>query len=227
MPQRIYLHTAEMSGRPDVLEHVAQLRSQKPNNFTVLDIGASWNHFDAQFLTHTFDLQPLALPGVHHFAGDINDHESWQQIFDHVEQHGKFDFCNCTHTLEDIAYPQAALRYMPRIAHAGFVAVPSKYSELQKRQIFRGAHHHRWIFCDRSDRLVLYPKINLIEYMIPYQQLEEVINRYGDLELRMFWSDSIDYEVINGDYLGPAFEDVVHMYHHMVHEDLVRLNSDK
>lgn len=222
MPQRLYLHEPEMEGRPEVLEYVANLKKNNPDNFTLIDIGASWNHFSAEFLTHTFDLAPLDIPNVHHFSGDINDYESWQPIFDYVEQNGKFDFCNCTHTLEDIAYPQAALRYIPRIAKQGFISVPSKYSELQRRQYFRGSHHHRWIFVDNNNQILLYPKINLIEYMIPYQEIEDIINEYAHLELRVFWSEDIDFHVANYDYLGPTFEDVVNLYHGLVSIDLER-----
>jgi hypothetical protein len=32
----------------------------------------------------------------------------------------------------------------------------------------------------------------------------------------MVWQENIDYRIINNDYLGPTFEDVVSMYHKLV-----------
>lgn len=212
MSQQIYFYREELWGRPQVLEYVRNLKLQN-SKFTLIDIGASWNHFSTEFLTHTFDLNPHNIPNVHDFRGDINDHEDWQQIFDYVEKHGKFDFCNCTHTLEDIAYPIAALKYMPRIAKEGFIAVPSKYWELQRRDRLRGGHHHRWIFDNKDGVLLAYPKINLIEYMQRYDDLDSEIQKNSNLELRIQWKDTIDFAVINNDYLGPTFQDVINMYH--------------
>jgi len=217
MPQRIYLDNEKdrvwTDGRPDVMNYVRSLKEQNPN-FTLIDLGASWNPFNREFLTHTFDLNPaITFPGVKSFIGNLNDYEDWKQLFDYVEEHGKFDFCNCTHTLEDVAYPEAALKYMPRIAKEGFIAVPAKYWELQRRDAMRGGHHHRWIFDNQENVLVGYPKINLIEYMSIYSQNENEINEKSYLELRMFWKDDINYQIINNDYLGPSFEDVINMYH--------------
>jgi hypothetical protein len=212
MTQKLYFYKEELYGRPDVLAHVRDLKRNDPN-FTLIDMGASWNPFSTEFLTHTFDINANNIPNIKSFKGDLNDYEDWQQLFDYVKQHGKFSFCNCTHTLEDIAYPLAALKYMPRIAKEGFIAVPSKYWELQRRDLMRGGHHHRWIFDNKNNTLLAYPKINLIEYMSPYQEMDKLIQDNSHLELRIFWKDDIVFEVINGDYLGPTFQDVINMYH--------------
>ena len=212
MTQKLYFYKEELYGRPDVLAHVRDLKRNDPN-FTLIDMGASWNPFSTEFLTHTFDINANNIPNIKSFKGDLNDYEDWQQLFDYVKQHGKFSFCNCTHTLEDIAYPLAALKYMPRIAKEGFIAVPSKYWELQLRDLMRGGHHHRWIFDNKNNTLLAYPKINLIEYMSPYQEMDKLIQDNSHLELRIFWKDDIVFEVINGDYLGPTFQDVINMYH--------------
>jgi len=34
--------------------------------------------------------------------------------------------------------------------------------------------------------------------------------------LRLFWKDSIDFRVINNDYLGPTAEAVVEMYKNLI-----------
>ena len=209
--QNIYLHEENLRHRPEVNEKIASLNAK-----TVLDVGGSWNSYLGSLITHTFDMHDPRLPGVHWFQGSINSYEGWKPIFDYVEKHGKFDFVNCTHTLEDLAYPEAALRYMPQIANAGFIAVPSKFWELERKRIFRGAHHHRWIFDSRGGDLTLWPKVNLIEYMIPYNEIQDKIDKHRNTELRMFWEDTIEWKIINNDYLGPAFEDVVNYYHNLV-----------
>ena len=216
MPQQIYIYKEELYGRPEVFDYVQNLKDRVgEQQFKLIDIGASHNPFNPEFLTHTFDLRPNNLSNVHSFLGDINSYESWVQIFDYVNTHGKFDFCNCTHTLEDIAYPMAALKYMPMIAKEGFIAVPSKYYELQRRDLFRGGIHHRWIWDIRNGKLVGFPKIPLIETLTFYPH-GATIEDQADTEIRIFWKDSIDYEIINNDYLGPTREAVIDMYQNIL-----------
>ena len=40
------------------------------------------------------------------FPANINVAEDWAAIESYVEEHGKFDFSICSHTLEDLANPQ-------------------------------------------------------------------------------------------------------------------------
>ncbi len=214
MSQQIYIYKEELYGRSEVLNHVKNLK-ERTDNFTLLDIGASHNPFNQEYLTHTFDLRPIDLPNVHAFAGDMNSYEDWVQLFAYVEEHGKFDFVNCTHTLEDIAYPMAALKYLPRIAKEGFIAVPSKYYELQRRDTFKGGIHHRWIFDHKNGELVAYPKMGLLENMTFFPYGNEIESK-ADTELRMFWKDSINFSVINNDYLGPTREAVLEMYQQLL-----------
>ena len=209
MTQNISYHNLEYHGRPEVLSYLSSLKSKNPN-LTVIDVGAAMNPLSSAFLTHTLDMNPVSLPNVTSFSGSINDYETWQVLFDYVEKHGKFDFCNCTHVLEDLAYPMAALKYMPRIAKEGFIAVPSMFYELQRRQQMRGDIHHRWMFTNKDNsKLFLYPKVSIIDY-INYN--EDYINQNAKLELRMFWKDTIEFEIINDDFLGPSYEAVVNMY---------------
>jgi len=212
--QHIYFRDENLKHRPEVIEKIAALDAK-----TVLDVGGSWNSYLGSLITHIFDLHDPKLPNVHWFQGSINSYEGWKPILDYVEINGKFDFVNCTHTLEDLAYPEAALRYLPQVAKSGFIAVPSKFWELERRQTFRGGHHHRWIFDSRDNVLTAWPKINLIEYMIPYNEIQDQINKRCKEELRMFWEDTIEWKIINDDYLGPTFEDVVNYYHNLIFDN--------
>lgn len=212
--QHIYFRDENLKHRPEVIEKITSLNAK-----TVLDVGGSWNSYLGSLITHMFDMHDPQLPNVHWFQGSINSYEGWKPILDYVELNGKFDFVNCTHTLEDLAYPEAALRYLPQVAKSGFIAVPSKFWELERRQTFRGGVHHRWIFDSRDGVLTAWPKINLIEYMIPYNQIEDQINKNGKKELRMFWEDTLEWKIINDDYLGPTFEDVVNYYHNLIFDN--------
>ena len=221
--QKLYIEQVDLSNRPEVLSEIEKLNCK-----TILDIGGTWNCWLGDKVTHMFDMfDPNSNMGMTHnsdkkitwFKGDINNYEDWIELLLYTEENGKFDFVNCTHTLEDLAYPITALKLMPRIAKAGFIAVPSKYWELDRRQIFRGGHHHRWIFDIDKNILTLYPKINLIEYMNAYNtEYESKIKPNNYTELRMLWWDDLEFNIINDDYLGPTFEDVVNMYEYLIQD---------
>jgi hypothetical protein len=52
--------------------------------------------------------------------------------------------------------------------------------------------------------------------MTQYNTNEPLIKKRGKTELRMLWDDTIDFSIINNDYLGPTFEDVVNMYEGLI-----------
>jgi hypothetical protein len=217
MTQQIYLNARETQEwpwhlRPEVIAAVAGLKADRGEKFSLIDVGASHNPFSKEFLTHTFDILPTSFEGVHGFVGNMNKYEDWKPLLDYVEQHGKFTFVNCTHTIEDLANPMLVLDMLPRIAEQGFIAVPSKYNELQRREgNFRGTMHHRWIFNNENGRLIAYPKVPTVDHMTFYP-LEFLIEKRAELELRMFWINEIDYGIANDDYLGPTAEAIYDIY---------------
>lgn len=220
MPQQIYLSPRDIQEwpwhlRPEVSKAVDDLKNSR-TNFSLIDIGASHNPFDRKYLTHTFDIVPAEMEGVHAFIGNMNRYEDWQPILDYVNQHGKFTFANCTHTLEDIANPMLVLEMLPRIAEQGFIAVPSKYNELQRREgHFRGTMHHRWIFNNENSVLIAYPKVPIVDH-ITYYPYESVIEERAEMELRMFWISDITFGIANNDYLGPTAEAIYSIYKNLI-----------
>ena len=216
MSQQIYLAARDQvewpwHTRPEVIRAVHDLKESR-ENFTLIDIGASHNPFNRDYLTHTFDIMETAMESVHQFIGNMNKYEDWLPLLDYVEKNGKFTFCNCTHTLEDLANPMLAMEMMPRIAEQGFIAVPSKYNELQRREgVFRGTMHHRWIYNNEGGRFIAYPKVPIVDH-ICFHPYEIEIERMAELELRMLWIETIDYGIANDDYLGPTAEAIIDIY---------------
>lgn len=217
MSQTIYLAPRDTQEWPwhiryEVLEAVDNLKKARGDKFSLIDIGASHNAFNREYLTHTFDIIPNEIEGVHGFIGNMNKYEDWLPILEYVEEHGKFSFANCTHTLEDLANPMLVIDMLPRIAEQGFIAVPSKYNELQRREgNFRGTMHHRWIWNNEGNRLVAYPKVPIVDHMT-FFPFEIEIEKKAEMELRMLWITDIDFSIANNDYLGPTAKAIIDIY---------------
>jgi hypothetical protein len=108
------------------------------------------------------------------------------------------------------------LEMLPKIAEQGFIAVPSKYNELQRREgQFRGTMHHRWIFDNENSLLVAYPKIPIIDHMT-FHPHELVVEERAEMELRMLWITNIAFTVANNDYLGPTAEAICDIYRRLL-----------
>src|SRR5262249_9726330 len=98
---------------------LAWLRAQKAAcaDFTVIDVGAAANPWSAEVLDATFDMSACGAAPLH-FQGNFNDPRAWEPLLRHVARRGRFSYCICSHTLEDLAYPAIALEMLPRIADA-------------------------------------------------------------------------------------------------------------
>lgn len=164
---------------------------------SVIDIGAARNSWSSSITTAIVDIVPYDTDKKL-FTGNINYFDVWQELLAYVEEHGKFDFCICTHTLEDISNPGMVASMFNKIAKAGFVSFPSKYRELIRVRSFYGWMHHRWIFNHEGDKVIGYPKLAFTEHL----------NYLGDIgkddfsieELSFFWKDNCDLEIVSNDY---------------------------
>lgn len=156
-------------------------------------------------------------PKIRFFQYDITDPEQWSQILEYVNVHGKFDFCICTHTLEDIMNPGYVCNQICKIAKEGYIAFPSKYRELSRnldnpRYNYRGYIHHRWIFTIHQNprRVVAFPKIN---YLDSNDVFDNIANASDEIcDLNFFWKDEIEFEYLNGNFLGPNVNTVLRLY---------------
>ena len=111
-----------------------------------------------------------------------------------------------------IAYPAMALEMLPRIAEAGYIAVPSRYLEaLRPEGPYRGFIHHRWVLDSLDDELILAPKIGLLEYLALAGEAgwPAAPDRF---EFQVIWRGAIAFTPLNNDYLGPTRGDVIGYY---------------
>jgi len=81
----------------------------------------------------------------------------------------EFDFCLCTHVLEDLYNPFLLLDEMSRVSKRGYIATPSmgqdmEYSHLDltnwktgPRRV-PGVSHHKWFFTQKNGVMQIIPK---------------------------------------------------------------------
>ena len=212
--------------RNDVIDYIKKM---KTNNelFTVIDVGGSLNGWSFEYIDALVDFNSPNFPQdnkllIKYFNMDITHPDSWLEILDYVKDNGKFDFCICTHTLEDIMNPVYVCEQIQKIAKGGYVAVPSKYRELSRFEIgqnsYRGYIHHRWIFDIKNNIFVGYPKINYLDCTDVFDTIADFdINKY---DLSFFWKDNIDIIYVNENYLGPNINSVIHYYNNLLTSEI-------
>jgi hypothetical protein len=197
----------------EVLRELKIIKS-KNSDYKILDIGgAKEKHFPEKFnfIDYVLDINSADTQNssVKSILGNINEEKAFIELEDYVEKNGKFDYCICTHVLEDIRNPQMVIDKINKISKAGLISFPSKYLEMsrfEKPYMFRGFHHHRWIFTISQNTLVGIPKINMIEH----KDLDQVSKYYQDSigELYIEWTEKIIFKTFNGDKLGPTTREV-------------------
>ncbi len=116
----------------------------------------------------------------------------------------EFDFCLCTHTLEDLFNPFLAIEEMSRVAKRGLIITPSFgkdiiFSHLDMTDWLTGSRrvpghaHHKWLFCERRGKLQIMPK----NYPILYSSKFHFTRWLGEEELMFSWQNKIEYEVFS------------------------------
>jgi hypothetical protein len=169
-------------------------RKEKDPSYRIIDIGGGKekhvkNKFD--FIDAYADLIKVNHKNIKHFNGDLNSESIWEEIKNDVKDYGKYDYCICTHTLEDLRNAPFVANQIGEIAKGGFLSVPSKYQEFTRMGEDRGYAHHNWIFSVNDNKLLAFPKLNLIEAPIfdPLAHNGSYNNRRS--ELYIFWENSI------------------------------------
>ena len=195
-------------------DHIVEyIKSQKAKGkFTVIDVGGSRVGWSKDVVDAILDFNENDYSStIRFFKCDITNADAWDEIMKYVTIHGKFDFCICTHTIEDIMNPVFVCEQICKIAKEGYMAFPSKYRELARVESthWRGYIHHRWIFDVKNNSVIGYPKINMTEHAF----FDTIADPSPDkLDMSFFWKESIDIKYLNNNYLGPDAKSVLEYY---------------
>jgi hypothetical protein len=193
----------------------------------VIDVGGAMGSWVDEYVTAYFDCNTDILVGNEKrmFKGNLSEPEDWEEVFQYVKENGKFDFANCTQTLEDIRNPSFVLKNLPKIAKEGYIDIPSKYLELKfgnenpdsKDRIIWGLDGlimgytgHRWIFNMNDKVLEMYPKLPFIEHLTGLDDL--IFHKDPKYMLCFWWKEDIPFKIVNDDFIGPNPPSVYNMY---------------
>ena len=184
-------HWQYNSSVKDLIGDVKKIISE--NNYKTIDIGASaqfWSYPECKFVA---DIVEIKEEGVKFFNFNIQNKDTWGELLSYVEEHGKFDFSVCSHTLEDVLTPVDLLNLLPKISKRGYIAVPSKYDEFSFlwNNKYRGNAHHKQIIDVKDDMICIYPKYPFIEV---YDESDEILKSSLGKELVIFWDINIPYK---------------------------------
>ena len=202
-----------MSGRQKIADYVFARKAQ--GTFSVVDVGGSAIGWSLPVADAFVDINPCNTTKLQ-FNIDICRKENWRRILDYVDANGKFDYCICTHTLEDIYNPYLVLDMMPLIAKSGVITVPSVRTETNfiESKNWSGFAHHRYMFGHAQGAMVVAPKLPIVEGLANRVILNEVE------EIRYEWSETIPYTVFMDNYLGPNTDTVLQNYERFIKDQL-------
>ena len=165
MPIVDYSNGAKDVYRAAMIDRVRRKKERNPD-YTVVDIGGRHNPWADEVVDAYVDIYEFETD-KRLYVGDVNDEAIWRTL----EQNGPFDFAICSHVLEDVPYPMTGLRWLPRIARAGFLGLPVKHREVanSKTLYWLGQPQHSWIYGVRATdsgepELVVVPKWHSIHY---------------------------------------------------------------
>jgi len=182
----------------------------RENKFgAVIDVGGALDPWAREYVTLYVDLwepedwlqrypenlEDGLVQATARIVGDLDDPRTWNEICNRAEQIGKFDFAICSHVVEHLGNPLITLEALPVIAKEGYMATPSKYTELKRGGHFeqcRGMLPHRWICTVRDGVLWLFPKLNFIEAL--EFEWADPEGKPGELGFR--WKDDIPFRII-------------------------------
>jgi hypothetical protein len=185
------------------------------NNYKTIDIGASlqfWSYPECKFVA---DIVKIEQEGVKFFDFNIQDKNTWAELLNYVEEHGKFDYSICSHTLEDVITPTDLLELLPKISKKGYIAIPSKYNEFMFLwdNKYRGNAHHKQIIDVKDDMICIYPKYPFIEV---FEETDKVLENNLGNELVVFWEDEIPYKFFAQDNIFHSDGDLIKQFYKQI-----------
>jgi len=178
----------QAASRSRIVRELTHLRSQGP--YRVLDLGGQpggWSDsvVDLYVNTNWPDSDRV-------LSRDLCLDSTWHALDQYVALHGVFDYCICTHTLEDLVYPFALLDRLGLWARSGFIAVPSLRTELSHPEStdYLGFCHHLWLIDADQNQLEFTPKLAVVNQVSALPFLRSVE------ELQIAWHGGVAYTQI-------------------------------
>lgn len=200
-----------LEGRQRIANRIFAAKQRQ--EFSVIDVGGSATGWSVPVVDCFVDINKCDTTKPQ-FNIDITNKSSWDELVAVLPN--KFDYCICTHTLEDIYNPYLVLDYLPKIARAGIITMPSIRTELShvESEHWLGFFHHRYLFGVKDDKMVVAPKLPIVEKLRdrPTTRIVE--------EIRFEWRYSIEYEVFMSNYLGPTTDTVLKNYERFIGEHI-------
>jgi hypothetical protein len=105
--------------RQEVADYIRMKKSQ--GKFRVVDVGGVFGGWSMPFVDALIDFSDpgASLPShIMHFKCDITNPRDWSRVLEYIGKEGKYDFCICTHTLEDIMNPVFVSEQIAKISLA-------------------------------------------------------------------------------------------------------------
>lgn len=193
-----------------VIRTILDRKSKNPN-YKVIDIGGAVNSWSSPYIDFLVDFNTT--PGPNKLSFDICQESEWNALFDLVDREGKFDYCICTQTLEDLYNPITPLKNIPKIAKSGIITMPTAKTELShiSSSAWLGYIHHRWIYDIGPDNsMLVIPKLNFLDALVT-NPFEPVLN-----DIRYEWNDHIPFTIFMDNYLGPDVNTVISKYQEFI-----------
>jgi len=169
----------------------------RTNNYKAIDVGASVYHWSYPEAKYVIDIMPhshTSLDDIHYFTLNLDKENEHKSILDYVNQYGKFDYSICSHTIEDLMLPFQTINLLPKISNRGVIILPSKVTEFRVHggKPWRGFAHHKQFFDVIDNKLMLFPKLNFIEYDDRSNLL--IDSKYDRMtDIVIFWENEIPY----------------------------------
>jgi hypothetical protein len=162
--------TNSLVEKKEALENLRDfIKSKKKENpgYKVLNVGGGLNQHGLP-IDAVFDLRSLDDVSAIIYQREMCEKTAWDAIADN-----EYDFVVCTHTLEDLRDPDFVMSQINRVGKSGYIAVPSKYRELQfcRSYEYIGYPHHRWIFTIRDGEFQYMPKHSFVEFLVRTKQI--------------------------------------------------------
>lgn len=198
----------------------------KPND-NILDIGGSMKQHQ---LIHVDTLVDIIRPETAPYGKSKLLAKNFVQLDITKEKlpfkDNEFDFCLCTHTLEDLYNPFLLLNEMSRVSKRGYISTPSMGKDMEyshynltdwktgPRRV-PGIGHHKWFFYNEKGVMQIIPK----NYPLLYTSKFHITKWLGEIEFEKYWEGKINYKEIK----DLNFYKLIEIYDNFLKENITKI----